>query len=60
MTPLDDEFVTEEARTCALDVKANITKLIRIFSNRENQLKLKAYEHKSAEFAAIIDQFSSL
>jgi hypothetical protein len=36
MTPLDDEFVTEEARQCALDLKANITKLIRVFSDREN------------------------
>ena len=60
MTPLDDEFITEEARQIALDTKANIIKLIRAFSNRENQLKLKAYEHKSGEFAAYVDQFSNL
>lgn len=55
MTPLNDEYITEEARQCALDTKANITKLIRVFSDRENQLKLKAYEHKSGEFAAFLD-----
>ena len=36
MTPLDDEFITDEARQIALDTKANIVKLIRIFSNHEN------------------------
>jgi hypothetical protein len=51
MTPLDDEFITEEARQCALEVKVNIKHLIRIFSNKEMQLKLKIYEHKSNEFA---------
>lgn len=60
MTPLDDEFITEEARQCALDLKANITKLIRIFSDRENQLKLKQYAVKSSEFAVFIDQFANL
>ena len=55
MTPLDDEFITEEARQIALDTKANIIKLIRAFSTRENQLKLKAYEHKSGEFASFVD-----
>jgi len=60
MTPLDDDYMPEEARQCALDLKANITKLIRVFSDRENQLKLKAHEHKSGEFAAFIEQFASL
>jgi len=34
MTSLDDELITEEARTCALDVRANTAKLIRIFEDK--------------------------
>lgn len=60
MTPLDDEYITDEARQIALDTKANIIKLIRIFSDHENQLKLKAYEHKSGEFSAFVAQFADL
>jgi len=55
MTPLEDEFISEEARSCALDVKENTIKLVRAFMDRENQLKLKAYEHKSNEFTAFMD-----
>ena len=36
MTPLDSDLCTPEARECALSVKDNITKLIRIFSSPEN------------------------
>lgn len=43
MTPLDSELCTPEARKCALDVKDNITKLIRMFSLPENQAKLAVY-----------------
>jgi len=35
MTPLDDEFITEETRQCALDVADTISKLVRAFSDRE-------------------------
>jgi hypothetical protein len=41
MTPLDDEFISEEARACALDLKEVTCKLVRAFSDRENALKLK-------------------
>ena len=57
MTPLDSELCTPEAKQCALNVKDNITKLVRLFSHPENQMKLKVYEHKSPEMAAFIDQF---
>lgn len=57
MTPLDDEFINEEARQCALDTKANIKKLIRVFSDKENMLKLKAWEVKSTEFSQFQDGF---
>ena len=60
MTPLDDEFITEEARACALDTKETIKQLVRIFSDREMQLKLKQFEHKSSEFAAFQDTFSNM
>jgi len=52
MTPLDDEFINEEARNCALDTKENIKKLVRAFTEKENFLKLKGWEVKSHEFTA--------
>lgn len=57
MTPLESELCTPEARQCALNVKENITKLVRLFSLPENMLKLKVYEHKSQEMSAFIEQF---
>ena len=60
MTPLDDEFVTEEARQCAIEVKETIKQLVRIFGDREMQLKLKQFEHKSNEFAAFQDTFGNM
>ena len=47
MTPLDDEFITEEARTCAIDVRDNTAKLIRAFEDRSMQPKLRMHESKS-------------
>ena len=44
MTPLDSDLCTLEARQCALNVKDNITKLVRLFTNPENQAKLRVYE----------------
>lgn len=35
MTPLDDEFITDEARQCALELKETTQKLVREFSNKE-------------------------
>ena len=32
MTPLDSDLCNAEARQCALNVKENITKLVRLFS----------------------------
>ena len=55
MTPLTDEFITEEARQAALDLKDNTAKLIRIFQDQENMLKLKAWEHKSSDFQAFTE-----
>lgn len=60
MTPLTDEFITEEARQCALDVRATTAKLIRMFSNKEMQLKLKQYETKSDEFNEYLRTFEKL
>ena len=60
MTPLDDEFITEEARACALDLKDVTCKLIRAFCDRENALKLKAYQHVSNEFSAFFDSFANM
>ena len=61
MTPLEDEFISEEARMCALDTKANIKKLIREFTSRENLLKLKSFgDVKSAEFVGFQEGFTSL
>ena len=51
MTPLDSELCTDEARQCALNVKENIAKLIRLFSVPENQAKLKIYELKSPDMS---------
>lgn len=60
MTPLDDEFINDEARQCALDTKANIKKLIRFFTEKENMLKLKAYQCNSSEFSAFYDSFGNM
>jgi hypothetical protein len=60
MTPLESEFITEEARQCALDIRTTTAKLIREFSIEENQKKLKLYESreiKSAEFTAFVDSW---
>ena len=43
-----------------IDLRGTISKLIRAFGNRENQLKLKAYEQKSAEFNAFQDSILQL
>jgi len=43
-----------------IDLRGTISKLVRAFSNRENQLKLKAYEQKSAEFNAFQDSILQL
>ena len=40
MTPLDDEFITDEARTCALQLRDNTAKLIRTFEDKQMRLKL--------------------
>ena len=60
MIPLDDEFISEESRQTALDLKANTSKLLRAFMQEENQLKIKAYEHKSADFIQFLDTFYKL
>jgi hypothetical protein len=58
MTPLDDEFITEEARQCALDLKDNTMKIMRAFTDREMQLKLTSFlKMQSSEFAAFNDSF---
>ena len=60
MTPLTDEFITDEARACALDVKASTAKLIRTFASKEMQLKLKQYESKSEDFTEYFKTFEKL
>ena len=60
MTPITDENITEEQRQCMVDVRDTTSKLIRAFSNRENQLKIKAYEQKSVDFNGYIESFAQL
>lgn len=61
MTPLDDEFISEEARQCALDVRDNIAKLIRIFTDPEENMKLAAFAKiTSPEFSAFYDGFQNM
>jgi len=65
MTPLDSEFITEEARQCALDVFNNTKKLIRAFSSRQMQALLSSknnskYQTKSAEFNVLIEAFEDM
>ena len=43
-----------------IDVRQTTSKLIRAFSNRENQLKLKAYEQRSTDFNAFNESFENL
>jgi hypothetical protein len=57
MTPITDENITEEQRQCMIDVRETTSKLIRAFSIRENQLKLKAYEVRSTDFNLFHDSF---
>mmetsp|Transcript_32111 Transcript_32111/g.49108 ORF Transcript_32111/g.49108 Transcript_32111/m.49108 type:complete len:285 (-) Transcript_32111:167-1021(-) len=60
MTPLTDEYISEEARSTALELKSNTAKLMRAFTDQEKQLKLKSFEHKSSEFAAFSESFGRL
>lgn len=57
MIPLTDEFIPEEAYQCAIEIRETTSKLIRVFTSKENQLKLKAFETKSTEFTAFQDGF---
>jgi hypothetical protein len=62
MKPIDDEGTTEEERKIALDVKANIKVLVRHFSEKQNQLKLKVapYNVASSEFTVFYQTFEDL
>jgi len=40
MIPLNDEFITEDAEKTIIEVRNTTSKLVRLFSLRENQLKL--------------------
>jgi DNA repair ATPase RecN len=62
MTPLDDEFISEEARQTALDVRDNIAKLIRIFCDKEENMKLAAFSTgvRPTEFPAFMESFKDM
>jgi hypothetical protein len=60
MTPLNDEFISPEAYKCAIDVKASTAKIIREFTPKEMQLRLKQYENKSDDFNEYLKTFENL
>lgn len=60
MTPLTDEFISDEARQCALDVRASTAKIVRTFTSKEMQLKLKQYDTKSDDFNDYFKTFENL
>uniref|UniRef100_A0A7S3CT80 Dynein regulatory complex protein 10 n=1 Tax=Strombidium rassoulzadegani TaxID=1082188 RepID=A0A7S3CT80_9SPIT len=56
-----EEMESEEARQCALDIRQTTAKLVRLFSDKENRLKLRAqFAQTSAEFSNFIGTVNSL
>jgi hypothetical protein len=54
------EFQTDEEILCINDIRNTTSKLIRAFSIRENELKLKIHETKSPEFETFKESFENL
>ena len=63
MTPLTDEFITDEARQCVCAWRKSFhckAYPIRTFASKEMQLKLKQYESKSEDFTEYFKTFEKL
>lgn len=62
MTPLDDEYLSEEAKQVAMNLRKTTANLVRHFSTPAMQVKLKAAfgETRSNELAGFIDAFEQL
>lgn len=62
MTPLTDEFITDDARQCALELRETTSELIRAFSIKENELKLRAhgYHNTQGELSNFLEAFKHL
>ena len=62
MTPLDDEFLPEEAKKTALKLRKTSANLVRHFQLPALQLKLKASlgESRSSEFSGLIESFEQM
>jgi hypothetical protein len=61
MIPVDDPFITDEARQIIIDIRATTGKLLRAFSKRENQLLLeKSFNVKSQDFTKFNETITNL
>ncbi|CDW86748.1 iq domain-containing protein d [Stylonychia lemnae] len=62
MYALDDEYLQEESRKVAIDIRKTISNLVRHFSMPALQVKLKATfgDQRSNEFAGFIETFEQL
>lgn len=62
MTPLDDQFLPEEAKKTAVKLRKTTANLVRHFQAPQLQLKLKASlgESRSSEFATLIESFEQM
>ncbi len=62
MIPLDDEYLQEESRQVAIEIRKTTARLVRDFSVSALQLKLKAHfgDQRSNEFAGFIETFEQL
>ena len=65
MTPLTDDFITDEARQCVYVCTGgenfhSQAYPIRTFASKEMQLKLKQYESKSEDFTEYFKTFEKL
>lgn len=61
MIPVDDPFITDEARQIILDIRGTTGKLMRAFAKRENQLLLeKSFNVKSQDFTKFNETIANL
>lgn len=61
MTPLDDEFLPEEAKKTAVKLRKTTANLVRHFQTQTLQLKLKTLaDTRQNEFAGLIESFNQM
>ena len=61
MIPIDDPFITDEARQIIIDIRGTTSKLLRAFSKKENLLLLeKGYNTKSPDFLKFNETMGNL